>query len=108
MVPDIWCVTDVIVIFHFGLFFVPLKAKKNKILKKLRKTNGDIITLHKWTKKHDHMLYCSLDMAGNRCHCDFSFWAKKNQNLKKMKKILGHIIILYMCTKNYNQMMYGS
>ena len=23
-VPDIWCVTDVIVIFHFGQFFVPL------------------------------------------------------------------------------------
>ena len=45
------------------------------------------------------MLYCSLDMAGNRCHCDFSFWAKKNQNLKKMKKMLGHIIILYVYQK---------
>ena len=32
-VPEIWCVTDVIVIFHFGLFFAllpPLHAQKRK------------------------------------------------------------------------------
>ena len=23
-VPELWCMTDVIVIFHFGLFFAPL------------------------------------------------------------------------------------
>ena len=32
-VPEIWCVTDVI-IFHFGRFFTPLTARKMKILKK--------------------------------------------------------------------------
>ena len=62
-VPEIWCVTDVIVIFHFGLFFVllPLTARKMKISKKKTKKNeeknpGDIIILHKCTKNHDYML----------------------------------------------------
>ena len=43
-VPDIWCMTDVIVIFHFGLFFTllppmhpPLTAQKIKIFKKWKK-----------------------------------------------------------------------
>ena len=40
----------------------------------LKKTPGDIIVLHKCTKHHDHILYCSLDMARNRCNY-FSFWA---------------------------------
>ena len=41
IVPEIWRVTDVIVIFHFGLFFTllpPLTAQKIKISKKLKKT----------------------------------------------------------------------
>ena len=36
-VPEIWCVTDVIVIFHFGLFFAllpPYQPKKSKFYKK--------------------------------------------------------------------------
>ena len=36
---------------------------------------GDIIILQKCTKNHDHMLYCSCDMARDRCNCYFSFWA---------------------------------
>ena len=36
---------------------------------------GDIIILQKCTKNHDHMLYCSCDMAHDRCNCYFSFWA---------------------------------
>ena len=31
--------------------------------------------LHKCTKNHDHMLYCSLDKACNGFNCYFSFWA---------------------------------
>ena len=31
---EIWCVTDVIVIFHFGLVFALKQLKKIKILKK--------------------------------------------------------------------------
>ena len=59
-VPEIWHMTDVIVIFHFGLFFalLPLMAQKIKT-SRLKKMPGDIIILHKCTKIHDHMLYCS-------------------------------------------------
>ena len=36
----------------------PLTARKIKIKKKEKKnTPGDIITLHKGSKNHDHMLY---------------------------------------------------
>ena len=40
-VPETWCVTDVIVIFHFGLFFCPFTAQKIKISKKMKKIPGD-------------------------------------------------------------------
>ena len=76
-VPDIWCVTDVIVIFHFGLFFALYTPNnpKNENLKKTKKTPGDvIIILHKCNKNHDHMLYCSWDMVRDGCNY-FSFWA---------------------------------
>ena len=56
--------------------FTPLTAQKIKNLKKnMKKTLGDIIILHTCTKNHDHMLYCSWDMAHDRCNCCFSFWA---------------------------------
>ena len=58
-VPEIWCVTDAIVIFHFGLFFVHLSltARKMKISKKKKKkTPGDVI-LRKCTKTRGHVLY---------------------------------------------------
>ena len=35
----------------------------------MKKTLGDIIILYKCTKNHDHILYCSWDMAGDRCNC---------------------------------------
>ena len=76
-VPEIWQVTDVIIIFHFGLYFFlfpSLTAQKNKFQKNL-KSPGEIIILHTCTKNHDHMLYCSWDMAFDRCNCYFSFWA---------------------------------
>ena len=47
---------------------------KNQNFKKLKKIPGDIIILQKCIKNHDHMLYCSLDMACNRCNY-FSFRA---------------------------------
>ena len=80
-VPEIWCLTNVI-IFHFGLFFAllpppspPPNSPKKKISKKLKTTPGDVIVLHKWTKNHDYMLYCSWDMAYDVCNCCFQFWA---------------------------------
>ena len=54
-VPEIWHVTDVILIFHIGLFFAPLLTsppKKSKFQKN-KKTPGDIIILHVCTKNDD-------------------------------------------------------
>ena len=75
MVPEISSVMDRI-FCHFGLFkpFSPLNNPKNQNFEKLKIPHGDIIILHKCTKNHDHMLYCSLDMVCNRFNY-FSFWA---------------------------------
>ena len=66
-----WRVTDVIVIFHFGLFFALLRPekRKRKFQKKEKKTPGGIIILHKCTKNDDHMLYYSCDMTHDRYNC---------------------------------------
>ena len=115
-VPKIWCVTDVIVIFLFGLFFafLPPNRPKNESFKKkiIKKIPGDITILQKCIKNHDHMLYCSWDLACEKCNCYFSFWTifcpltprknPKNENLKKMKKFSGDIIILNKCTKSHD------
>ena len=43
IVPEIWCMTDVICIFHFGLFFELLPQQPEKPQsKKMKKTPGDI------------------------------------------------------------------
>ena len=58
-VPGIWCLTDVIVISHLGLFFdllPPLTAQKIKILKKYKK-HMDV------PKNHGQMMYGSWDMV---------------------------------------------
>ena len=52
-VPEIWHMTDVIVIFHFGLFFAllpPPNSPKNQNFKKMKKIPGDIIILHVYQK----------------------------------------------------------
>ena len=84
----------------------------------MKKTFGDIIILHKCTKNHDHMLYCSWDMAHDRCNIFlfglfFPFYPsislkKQNEKKNEKRKTPGDIIIFHMCTKIYNQMMYGS
>ena len=67
--------------FRYGLqqitFFalLPPNNLKNQNLKKVKKTTGDIIILHKFTRNHDHMIYRSLDMAYNGLNWYFSFWA---------------------------------
>ena len=60
-VPEIWHMTDVISVFHFGLFFalLPPNSPKNQNLKKVKKTAGDIIILHLCTKNYDQMMYGS-------------------------------------------------
>ena len=37
-VPEIWYVTDVTIIFHFGLFFALLQSKKSKFKKNEKNT----------------------------------------------------------------------
>ena len=72
----------------------------------MKKKLGDII-LYKCTKNHDHMLYCSWDMAHDECNFHFSFWAvflpfypltASKIKIKKKKKP-GDIIILHMYKK---------
>ena len=60
--------TDVIVIFDFGLFYalLPLwQSEKLNITKKnqKKKNPGDIIILHMCTKNYDQMKYGSWDMV---------------------------------------------
>ena len=101
--------------------FNPPNKPENWNFEKMKKTPGDIIILHKCTKNHNHMLYCSWDMVRDRCNYYFfilgyflPFYpdtplnSSKNQTFKKMKKASGDIIILQMCTKNYDHMIYGS
>ena len=116
-VLEIWHVMDVIVIFHFGLFFTllpifyPPSSQKSENFKKKKKTPGDIIILHNCTKNFDYRLYCSWDMARDTCIFIFHFELffpfylhnrTKNQYFKKMKKLPRDIITLHMCTKNYD------
>ena len=69
--------TEFFVIWAIFCTFTPLTIQKIKTLKKWKKkkTPGEIIILHKCTKNHDHMLYCSWDMACDGSNCYFSFWA---------------------------------
>ena len=54
--------------------FTLLTAPKKEDFTKMKKTPGDVIILHKCTKNHDYVLYCSWDMVRDRCNY-FSFWA---------------------------------
>ena len=104
--PDINCNRQIffVILCHFWPFY-PLTAQK------IKKMPGDIIILHKCTKNHDHMLYCSWDMACDGCNCYFSLWAifwpftpltpGKMKISKIWKKCLG-ISSLYMCITNYD------
>ena len=79
MVSEIWSATARIFLSSWAIFclFTPLKARKAKISKKFKK-RLDIyiyVILHNCTKNHDHMLYCSWDMARDRCNRYYSFWA---------------------------------
>ena len=112
-----WDIEHNIQIFcHFGPYFAllpPITTKKSKFWKTEKKTTGDIIILHKCIKNHNHMLYCSLDMACNGCNCYFSFWvifcpftsltAWKIKNLKKWKNSwrYHHFTIVYQKSWSY-------
>ena len=95
--------------FSFFFFFPrkshPLIVPKMKIWKKQKKKKTkkkrlDILSFH------DHMVYCSWDMAYDRCTCYFSFWAAfcpinplttQNNKIYKNEKAPGDIIIPHIC-----------
>ena len=63
-----------LVIFgNFLPFYSPNTLKNENIRNEKKKTPGDIIILHKCTKNHDNLLYCSRDMAHDRCNSYFHF-----------------------------------
>ena len=56
-VPETGCMTNVIIIIHFGQFFPVYPPNSPTIFFfKMTKIPRDIIILHKCTKNHDHML----------------------------------------------------
>ena len=75
----------------------------------MQKTPGDIIILHKCTKHHDPMLYCSWDMASDRLDVIvvfhfalfFPFYpsnSTKNQTVPEIKYVMNLFLILcYFC-----------
>ena len=82
-VPEIWCMTDVIVIFHFGLFFSLLQSKKQSKksrFKKMKKTPGDIIILLMYAKNYDQMMYGSWDRVHD---------GRTDRQLDRWKKLHG-------------------
>ena len=75
----------------YFLPFYPSNSPKHENFKKMKKTPGDVIILHKCNKNYDHKAYCSWDIGtGN--------W----------KQTTGNIIILHKCTKNHDQMQHCS
>ena len=114
MVPEISTATNIffVILGHFWPF-IPLTAQKMKIWKN-EKNPADIIILHKCTKNHDYMPYCSWDMACDRCNCCFSFWAifcpftfltaPKMKISKKWKNAWRY----HHCTKNCEYRLYCS
>ena len=83
--------------------FHPTNNPKNQNVEKKKKILGDII-LHNCTKNHDHMLYCSWDMARDGCNLCFFFFclvalsfAYLPPNCLKRKKKRLDISIFYTC-----------
>ena len=84
----------------------------------MKRTPGDIIIWHEYTKNQDHMLYCSWDIVCDGCNCYLSFWtifspftpltAQKVKISKKwkIKKTPGNVIILHKCIKNHDHILY--
>ena len=99
---------------HFGptFAFLLLTTKKIKILKKWKKTPWDIIILHMYTIKDNHMMYGSWIIKHNtEFFVILSYFLHfyppnnpKNQNLEKMKKNpwrYHHFTIVYQKSWSY-------
>ena len=131
-VPEIWCVTYVIVIFHFGLFLPfyssnSLKKEnfKKKEGKKPQKTTTTTTTTtwryHYFTQAYQKswsyailfLRYMVRDWGNSyfsfwTIFCPFSVLTAQKIKISFIKKTPGGIIILHKCTKNYDHMLYCS
>ena len=94
MAPEIWRVTESIVILSHFLPLYYTDNLKNQNFEKMKKTPWDIIILHMYTINENHMMYGSWNMECNRQNF-YSFWNifcpfapnnPENQNFEKMKK----------------------
>ena len=112
MVPEIWSVIEFFVILDLLLPFLLLTTQKIKILKKWKKTPWDIIILHMYTIKDNHMIYGSWIIKHNtEFFVILSYFLHfyppnnpKNQNLEKMKKNpwrYHHFTIVYQKSWSY-------
>ena len=83
---EAWQTEFLLILGHF-LPFYPTNNPKNQNFKKTKKAHGDIIILHKCTKNHDHMLYCSWDMAWDVYNyfsfCPFTLLRTQKVKIKK-------------------------
>ena len=59
MVPEIWSSTDRVILNYVNY------------IKNGKKSPGNVIILQKSTKNHDHLLYCSRDVARDGRNCLF-------------------------------------
>ena len=86
---EAWQTEFVLILGHF-LPFYPTNNPKNQNFKKIKKAHGYIIILHKCTKNHDHMLYCSWDMACDVYNyfsfCPFTLLRTQKVKIKKKWK----------------------
>ena len=111
MIPEIPGTTERI-FCYFKPFFalLPPNNPKSQNFEKIKKSPGDIITLHMCTINDNYMMYGSGDMeCDGRNFCHFGpflpFYPTdnpKNQNFDKLKEMPGGIIILHKCTKNHD------
>ena len=97
-VPEIQCVTDVIVIFHFGLFFahLPPNSPKNENSKKMKKESLEMSSFHTSVRKIMITCYTVIEIRHVMnvtiifyCRLFFALLppnSPKNENFKKMKK----------------------
>ena len=107
------CETEFFVVLDHFLPFYPPNNLKIKILKKWKKSSGDIIILymhHKW-QTYVWLLRYGAQQTEFFVILDrfLTFYPPKdpeNQNFEKAKKKPGYII-LHLCTVNDNYMMYG-
>ena len=106
MLPNIWNMTDIIFLSFWAIIYpLTLLTWKIKVLKKNKKTTGDIIISHKCTINDNHMMYDSWDKKCNRWNF-LSSWAifcpftpLTTQKIKMLKNWKHHLEIssFYIC-----------